>query len=1439
MNKIKKGGVSALLCALFAFGSIISFNNKEKTVNVHAEVPVNNVVCPQCNGNGRISEGCYYCGGTGVCSFCENGVCDDCNGEKEGVCHYCEGEGTCGPCMDCEGTGKMDCFFCEGTGIDYSGETCCECSGSGKITCDFCHGTGIEICSNCSGTGYGPCWLCDGTGICFYCKGTLVCIYCPKCPTCSGTGKMPMPSFNASNSCFVGNLEVKFNGLPSGVTIYYSLNEEVTDGNGVEYTGPVTVTESSIINHQVTVYAVAKKDGTTSVMVSKTFYEIYEGQTFTHNGFKYEITNTNPNEVKVINDESYKTLNNAVTIPTTAKYEGFDFNVTGIGANAFKDSGLTSITIPKEIKEIGDSAFEGCSNLSYISVKWDNGSGFPTVGNDVFKNIDEEAVLSTPDESASSYRTLDEFKDLDYYEKVVLADLLGAEFPTNFADGIQNESNGDVRVYLNDGLQFEIKDGLNYKAILNEDKLINRSGNYEYNDLGVKYFFVFNNGEFDHLEVSGASGNKEAFNGTYSAGVKTLGQVFEKFAPDFPTTKDAGWVCSDKANKLYIKNSMLYINNTVISDFKDEINIETVDDYTVYITSFGVFEGKIYVRNNVIEKIVIIDNGTTGLANTYSQPTLLYLVSLFTNFPKDAGSAFVNANGTKIVMAPFMTSMTIGSETLFVNENVYYSNGKYILEKDGAKLEFVFSGTTLTKIVASGYEDALNGEYKPIVKIEKPVEDTSTFAYTGEAQTYSIRINDAAYTITGNVQTRVGTYTVTVSLKDKNTTCWEDGTTDDLTFTFEIGKGQGQINLENNTIISVDGKPVTIPTLTSNFGIVTSNKTGELSDVGIYEITYTLEGTDSYSGDTKTLKIIINKKTAEEPVDGNGQKIEDPVVKIVDSRKGINPDSVLVVEVVNMESTTDVEQIENILVENDLFNEEEKIYGVYDVKLLVGDAEIQPDGYVTFKMNIPEELKGKDFELYHIHTNPDGSVEVYEISNIYKGDAYITFETNKLSEFVFVATVQPPEVCWAHLVLIPLLVVGVALFFLFLLVLNKKLFALITASVGLVASIVLAFFSNCPICIVFVVINIVIFLAGIVYALKDKIAKLFKKKETPAKQEAKEEVVEQEQPKEEPAPVETIEAEAVEEVKEESKLEVKEASLKESMQAAANNGAKGVGKKDVIANYLKDKYGEEVEINNRPATTKPGKGKTVGLPLADTHYTLKNGQRKCFVYVYDVEGNSLLIVKAPQEYGESLKKNHDLVSKSAFPKTRDASSWYSVPVDDSWDEARLCKLLDDVKLLTEDPNAKVGEEPELGLSLKESMKVAAASGVKGGAEKGEVSNYLKEKYGDEVEVNNRPATTKPGKGKSEGLPLPDTHYTLKNGQRKCFVYVYDVKGSTLFLIKAPNEYVEELKKEHKLISKSAFPKTRDGAAWHSVTIDDSWDQESINRMLDDVKKLNE
>lgn len=66
-----------------------------------------------------------------------------------------------------------------------------------------------------------------------------------------------------------------------------------------------------------------------------------------------------------------------------------------------------------------------------------------------------------------------------------------------------------------------------------------------------------------------------------------------------------------------------------------------------------------------------------------------------------------------------------------------------------------------------------------------PEADETEFTYNGAEQTYAIAESEL-YTVEGNVQKDAGTYTVTVSLNDKDNYVWSDDTTDDRTYTFII-----------------------------------------------------------------------------------------------------------------------------------------------------------------------------------------------------------------------------------------------------------------------------------------------------------------------------------------------------------------------------------------------------------------------------------------------------------------------------------------------------------------------------------------------------------------------------------------------------------------------------------------------------------------------------
>lgn len=95
---------------------------------------------------------------------------------------------------------------------------------------------------------------------------------------------------------------------------------------------------------------------------------------FMSNGVYYKITSETDLAVEVISKEDAELYVGSIIIPETIEYNGKSYSVTSIGVSAFEKSNLTSITIPKTVKNIRDNAFRGCNNLTdvYISdlVSW-------------------------------------------------------------------------------------------------------------------------------------------------------------------------------------------------------------------------------------------------------------------------------------------------------------------------------------------------------------------------------------------------------------------------------------------------------------------------------------------------------------------------------------------------------------------------------------------------------------------------------------------------------------------------------------------------------------------------------------------------------------------------------------------------------------------------------------------------------------------------------------------------------------------------------------------------------------------------------------------------------------------------------------------------------------------------------------------------------------
>ena len=127
-------------------------------------------------------------------------------------------------------------------------------------------------------------------------------------------------------------------------------------------------------------------------------------------------------------------------------------------------------------------------------------------------------------------------------------------------------------------------------------------------------------------------------------------------------------------------------------------------------------------------------------------------------------------------------------------------------------------------------------------------------------------------------------------------------------------------------------------------------------------------------------------------------------------------------------------------------------------------------------------------------------------------------------------------------------------------------------------------------------------------------------------------------------------------------------SLRESIAVARHTAHSMNWSKKAIADDLRARHGNEVEVNERVSRT------TTGLPLADTHYAVDDKTKKCFVYVYETEGAPMLLINSDEELAAELNARHGNVHKSAFPKSKD--QWYSLPLDDTYSKEEVQSVLD-------------------------------------------------------------------------------------------------------------------------------------------------------------------
>ena len=129
-----------------------------------------------------------------------------------------------------------------------------------------------------------------------------------------------------------------------------------------------------------------------------------KGKVYTVGSLKYKVTKSAyKNGTVSVYAPTKKTLT-SVTVPAIVKINGYTFQVTAIGNNAFSGcTKLKSVKIGSKVTSIGKQAFNGCKALTSMTIST---NALKTVGSSALKGISAKAVIKVPAAKLSAYQKI-------------------------------------------------------------------------------------------------------------------------------------------------------------------------------------------------------------------------------------------------------------------------------------------------------------------------------------------------------------------------------------------------------------------------------------------------------------------------------------------------------------------------------------------------------------------------------------------------------------------------------------------------------------------------------------------------------------------------------------------------------------------------------------------------------------------------------------------------------------------------------------------------------------------------------------------------------------------------------------------------------------------------------------------------------------------------
>ncbi len=299
----------------------------------------------------------------------------------------------------------------------------------------------------------------------------------------------------------------------------------------------------------------------------------------------------------------------------------------------------------------------------------------------------------------------------------------------------------------------------------------------------------------------------DADGGTLDNGKESVSVTYGNKYPELPVpTREGfdfvGWFCGD--SKVKQGEALAQNADHTLTAHWEEKGVITLDETPQSFT---------YGEGNIAFAVRAAGTSEIPEANTF---TVEYKMGdeWTTVAPDNAGSCDVKIsraedNDWKAYETTIKGGLVIDKKAVAAPEK-----DATIFTYDGSEQTYTVAGSTLYNV--SGNKQTNAGDYKVTITltnkvnykwsttdssddlsydfaiapqtVDEPAEDTKTFTYDGNEQTYTVA-SSTLYNVSGNKQTNAGTYSVKIELNDKTNCVWKtSGKSDDLSYKFVIAK---------------------------------------------------------------------------------------------------------------------------------------------------------------------------------------------------------------------------------------------------------------------------------------------------------------------------------------------------------------------------------------------------------------------------------------------------------------------------------------------------------------------------------------------------------------------------------------------------------------------------------------------------------------------------